>query len=533
MRLVPAMLAWFFSIVCAVSLVAGAASAETVFKRGNDSDPETLDPQKTSTVAEANILRDLFDNLMIHDGEGRVIHGSAESHTVSADGRVYTLKLRANARWSNGEPLKASDFVFTYRRIMDPATGAKYANVLYPILNAERINKGELKTPDALGVKALDEHTVEITLERPTPYFLELLTHQTSAPLNEKSVTALGKDMAQAGKLVSNGAYVLAENVPNDHITLVKNPYFYAADSVKIDKVIYIPLPDLSAAVKRYKAGEVDFLSDLPADQLPTLKREFGDQVKITPYLGTYYLAFNTRKKPFDDPRVRLALSMVIDREFINDEIWQGAMVPAYGFVPPGVGNYGEPAVAEFKEFPQIEREDKAKALLAAAGYGPGKTPLKVEIRYNTTDNNRSTVVAIADEWKVLGVATSLINTDAKTHFAYLRDGGDFDAARAGWIADYSDPQNFLFLLQSDNLGLNYSRYQNPEFDAIMKAADAEPDLKKRAEIMLKADRIIARDQPVAPLLFYASRNLVSPRLKGFTPNLRGANATRFLSLAP
>ncbi|HZX64384.1 MAG TPA: peptide ABC transporter substrate-binding protein, partial [Myxococcales bacterium] len=257
-----------------------------------------------------------------------------------------------------------------------------------------------------------------------------------------------------------------------------------------------------------------------------------GAEVKISPALGTWYLAVNTSKKPFDDVRVRQALSMTIDREFVADEIWQGAMLPAYAFVPPGIGNYGEPAFADYKDMSPIDREEKAKALLNEAGFGPGK-PLKVEIRYNTSDNNKNTVVAIANQWKAIGVETSFINTDAKTHFAYLRDGGDFDLARAGWIADYSDPQNFLFLVQSDNPGFNYARYKNPDYDALMKKSDAEKDLSARAKVLLEAEKIFMRDLPYIPILFYSNKNLVSAKLEGWIPNLRGANATRFLSLKP
>ena len=266
--------------------------------------------------------------------------------------------------------------------------------------------------------------------------------------------------------MVSNGAYVLKEWVPNSHIRLQKNPQFHAAASVKIDVVRYEPTKDLSAAARRFMAGELQSTSDIPADQTKFLKEKLGDQVKISPYLGTWYLAVNTSKKPFDDVRVRQALSIAIDREFIAEEIWQGTMLPAYSFVPPGTGNYDKPATADYKDLSPIDREDKAKALLKEAGFGPGK-PLKVELRYNTTDNNKNTAVAIANQWKAIGVETSFINTDAKTHFAYLRDGGDFDVARAGWIADYSDPQNFLFLVQSDNPGFNYAKYKNPDYDAL------------------------------------------------------------------
>jgi oligopeptide transport system substrate-binding protein len=332
---------------------------------------------------------------------------------------------------------------------------------------------------------------------------------------------------------VSNGAYTFKEWVPNGHIRMEKNPHFHDAANVAIQTVMVYPTPDLAAMARRFQAGELHMTTDIPADQVKQLKAQLGNQIQINPYLGTYYLAFNTSKKPFDDARVRQALSMSIDREFIAEDIWGGTMIPAYSFVPPGIGNYGKPAEADWKDKSPVDREDMAKKLLADAGFGPGKTPLTVQIRYNTTDNNRRTVVAIANQWKQIGVETTFINTDTRTHFAFLRERGDFDVARAGWIGDYSDPQNFLFLLQADNKGFNYARYENPEFDALMRKAENETDLGKRADILLSAEKIVTRDQPYVPILFYSSRNMVSPKLAGFQQNLRGALPTRFMSLKP
>ena len=360
-----------FSAAC---LLSSAAFAQVTFHRGQDGDPETLDVQKGQTTVEAHLMRDLYDGLMIHNAKGEVVYGVAQSHTLSADGTVFTFKLRPNAKWSNGDDFKASDYVFAFRRIMNPETGAKYANILYPIKNAEKINKkeGGAKLED-LGVRAIDDKTLEITLERPTPYFLELLTHQTGYPVHAASVMKHGSDYVKPENWVSNGAYVLKEWVPNSHIQAEKNPHFHDAANVQIERIRYYPTPDFAAASRRFMAGELQFTTDIPADQTAFLKEKLGDQVKIAPYLGTYYLSFNTSKKPYDDVRVRQALSMAIDREFIAEQIWGGTMVPAYSFVPPGIGNYGKPATVSWAEKSPIDREDDAKKLLAAAGYGPGQ----------------------------------------------------------------------------------------------------------------------------------------------------------------
>jgi oligopeptide transport system substrate-binding protein len=509
-----------------------AVFAEVVYHRGNSADPETLDLHKTSTVYESNILRDLYEGLVIHDAKGKIVPGAADSWTVSADGKIYTFKMKPGAKWSNGDAVKSSDFVYSFRRILNPETGAKYAKILYGLANAEKINKGDEKDVTKLGAAAPDDGTLVLTLENSAPYFLELLTHQTGLPVHPGSVDKFGKDFTRPENWVSNGAYVLKEWTPGSHIKVTKNQAFHDAANVKIDTVMFYPTKDTAAAVRRFEAGELHSNDDIPADQIKALKTKFGDQVKLAPYLGTWYLAVNTTKAPFNDVRVRQALSMTIDREFIADQIFGNTMLPGYSFVPPGIGNYAEPAFAAYKTQSPIEREDAAKALLKDAGFGPAK-PLKVELRYNMTDNNKAAAVAIADQWKQIGIETGFINTDAKTHFAHLRDGGDFDVARAGWIGDYSDPQNFLFLVESDNTGLNYAKYKNPEYDALMKKAGAETDLAKRAETMLAAEKIFMRDVPFIPVMYYGSKNLVSSKLEGWHTNLRDAHASRFLSIKP
>jgi len=506
----------------------GVAQAEVVYNRANAGEPETLDTHKTSTVQESHILRDLLEGLVTYNAKGEAVPGQASKWEISDDGKVYRFTLRDGIKWSNGDPVKASDFVYSYRRIMDPATGSKYANILYSIKGAEAANKGKGKIED-IGVKAIDDKTIEITLEQPTPYFIELLTHQTSLPVNPASVEKFGKDFVKPGNMVSNGAYKLAEFVPNSHIKMVKNDQYYDAKNVQIDTVMYYPTPDFAAMVRRYEAGALDTTDDLPGDQMKSIKERFKDQVRLGPYLGTYFLVVNSSKAPFNDVKVRQALAMGIDREFIAEQIWGNTMQPGYSFMPTGVGNYSTPVMMESKDLSPIDREDKAKALLKEAGFGPGK-PLKVEIRYNTTDNNRNTVVAVAEQWKQIGVDTSFINTDGKTHFAYLRDGGDFDVARYGWIADYSDPENFLFLLRSDNKGFNYGKYNNPEFDGLLNQAAKELDLGKRAEIMKKADTIAMRDMPWIPVMYYGKSHLISPKIKAFVQNTRGVYPSRFLS---
>ncbi len=510
-------------------LMAPSALAEVVYHRGNTGEPETLDQHKTSTTYEGHILRDLYEGLVVYDAAANVVPGVAESWTVSDDGTVYTFNLRSDAKWSNGDPVTAEDFVYSFQRIMTPETGAKYANILYPIRGAEAANTGDAGV-DAMGVRAVDATTLEITLESPTPYFIELLTHQTGLPVHKGSIDEHGAEFVRPGNLVSNGAYALAESVPNSHIKMVKNANFHDAANVQIDTVFFYPNEDRGAALRRFQAGELHSNNDAPTEQIATIKEQLGDQFRVAPFLGTYYYAVKADKEKLADVRVRQALSMAIDRQFLAEEIWADTMVAGYSFVPPGIGNYGEPAYADYKDMSMIDREDKAIALLAEAGYSPDN-PLTIEIRYNTSENHKNTALAIADMWKPLGVTVELLNTDVSTHYAHLRDKGDFDVARAGWIGDYSDPQNFLFMVESDNDGFNYANYNNPDYDALMDAAAAETDLQKRAEILFQAETIFMRDLPFIPILYYGSMSMVSDKLIGWEDNIQNVHATRWMRI--
>jgi oligopeptide transport system substrate-binding protein len=503
------------------------AFAEVVFNRGNSADPESLDPHKTSTVYEAHILRDLFLGLTTEDAKSEVIPGAAESWTVSDDKKVYTFKLRAGATWSDGSPVTAQDFVFAWQRVVDPATAAEYAYMLAPVVNAEDVTAGK-KKPDELGVKAVDDSTFEVTLNAPTPYFLEMLTHQATYPVNKANIEKFGADFVKPGNLVSNGAYTLAEFVPNDHIKAVKNPKFYDAANVKIDVVNYIPTEDRSTAMKRFEAGELDSNDDIPTEQLADLKTKFGDQVRLGPYLGTYYYAFKTDKAPWDNIKLRQAISEAIDRDYLAEKVWQNTMIPSYSFVPPGISGY-ETRTLEYAEKSQIDREDAAKKVLTELGYSPEK-PLKMEIRSNTSENHKNTAIAIQEQLKPLGIEVTYLNTDTKTHYGHLEQHGDMDVARAGWIADYKDPENFLALCKTGT-GNNYSVYSNKEYDDLMAKAAASADPAERMKALSDAEAVgVARDLCVMPLLYYGFHTVVSNKLKGWEDNVMDRHPTRFLS---
>lgn len=507
---------------------AAPALAETVLHKGNGGEPQTLDPAHTSINVEEFILKDLFEGLTIYDAGGKIIPGAAESWTVSPDGTVYTFKIRAGAAWSNGDPVTADDFVYSFRRVEDPKEAAGYANILFPIKNAEAINGGKAPV-DTLGAKAVDAKTLELTLERPTPYLIQLLAHQTALPVNKASIDKFKADFIKPGNMVSNGAYMLAENVANDHITMVKNPHHWDAANVKIDRIVSYPTEDQAATQRRFLASELDLAYNFQADQTAFLKEKLGDQVHITPATATYYYVFDGRKPPFDDVRVRQAFSMAIDRDFLADKIYAGAQLPTYSFVPDGIAGY-TPAKLDFADMSQLDREDKAKALLKEAGYGEGGKPLKVEIRYNTNENHKKVATAVADMWKGLGADVTILNADVKTHYAYLQEGGSFDVARAGWVADYADPENFLTLAISSNKTFNYGHYSNPDYDALVAKSYLERDPAARMKILHDAEVMLLRDQSLTPMMNNADLWLVSSKVKGWQDNAANQHLTRFLS---
>ena len=509
--------------------LAGGALAQDVLRVGNMGEPATLDPHHVAGVWENRIIGDLFLGLTTEGPDGSVVPGAAESWTLSDDGTVYTFKLRDHT-WSDGTPVTADDFVFALRRILHPETAAKYASLLYPIKNAEELNSAKMEGMENLGVRAIDDKTLEITLKAPTPYFIEQLTHYTAFPVPKHLVEKYGDDWIKKENIASNGAYVLEEWVPNTHVRLAKNKDFYDATNVAIEKVEFYPTEDRGAVQKRFRAGEIDIAKDFASEQFDFLKKELPDETQVAPYLGIYYYPINSNKPPFNDVRVRQALSMAIDREAITDKVLKTGEVPAYSFVPPGTGNYGDPAYVSWIDTPYAERVEKAKALLAEAGYGPDK-PLKFTLSYNTSENHKRIAIAVTSMWKQnLGVQAELFNQEVTPHYDNLEQN-NFDVARAGWIADYNDAQNFLYLLETRTGRQNYGRWSNAEFDKLMEQAATTTDMDKRAALLRQAEAIAMEEQPVIPIYYYVSKNLVSTHVVGWEANVKDIQRTRYLSL--
>ncbi len=518
--------------LAAVLAIASAvtAGAEVVFHRGNDGEPESVDPHKVSGTWENRVVGDMFEGLVTENAKAEPIPGQAESWTISDDGLVYTFTLREDARWSNSEPVTAHDFEFAFKRILAPATAAKYATLLYPIKGAEAYNSGAAESADVVGARALDDRTLEVILENPTPYFITQLKHYTAYPVPRDLVEEHGDQWTKAENIASNGPYRMVEWVPNSTITLVKNDQYHDADNVAIDRVVFHQIEDRSEGLKRFRAGEILMYPEFPVRQYGWLQENMPDKVRTSPYLGIYYYTVNTLREPFDNPAVRRALSLVIDRAIITDKIMGTGEVPAYSFVPLGALNY-EPAYADFKDTPMADRIAEAQALMAEAGYGPDN-PLRFTLSYNTSENHRQVAIAISAMWKqALGVEAELYNSEVAVHYNDLQNE-NYDVGRAGWIGDYNDAQNFLFKGESRTAKLNYPRYSNAEFDALMRQAGETIDLEARAELMHQAEAIMMADMPYIPIYYYISRNLVSPQLQGFEDNIEDIHRTRWMSIA-
>jgi oligopeptide transport system substrate-binding protein len=498
---------------------------------GNTVDPESIDPATSSLVSEDHILGDLFTGLTQYDPASNPIPGIATSWETSPDGLTWTFHLR-HSKWSDGTDLTADDFVYTVRRAVDPKTASEYANLLYVLKNAEAVNNG--KAPlTALGVEAPDPYTVRFHLEHPAPYFLYITTHQVIYPVPRHVVEKWGGRWTEPAHWVSNGPYKMTYFKLGDRLQAVKNPYFYDAPSVCIDRINYYPTIDSVSAERRVKRGELDFNDDIQSNRIAFLRRpnQMPAYVRTNTWLGTTYLAFNGKRVPaLKDVRVRQALAMAIDRDFITQKLMRGGQADAWTMVPPGTADYPGGAAPHWASWPLAKRQAEARRLLAAAGYGPDH-PLKFAITMRNTSDPMLIYPAIQADFKEVGVDARLEPEESQIAYADYR-ARNFEVADAAWIADYNDPMTFLTLMRSTTGQQNYSDYANPAYDALLDKADQEKDISRRGEYLRQAEHIAMEDATVAPIYHYVSKNLVSPRLTGWVPNLADWHRSRYLCVA-
>ncbi len=492
--------------------------------RGNGGEPASLDPHFINLTVELNIVGDLMVGLVTEDAAGRPIPGAAASWRTSPDGLTWTFHMRRHL-WLDGVPVTSHDFVYAWRRILDPKTAAKYAQNLWVFKNAYAISGGKLP-PSALGAEAPNDDTLILHLEHPAPYLPEVLMHFTTFPVPRHAVFKYGSAWSTADHYVSNGPYMLKEWYPNDHVTLVKSPRFYDAAHVRVDTVNYFPTTDSEAALRRLRAEEIDTQNPLPAYEIDWLRAHMPKALQISPYLGVWYIVMNEARPPFRDKRVRQAVDLAIRREMITDKIYRLGEPAAYSMIPPGVANFPGTAVLDFKSMPYPDRLAKAQALMREAGYGPANHAHAVYATTSDPDNKRS-AAAMQDMLKQIYIDVQIAQTDLQIHFANLQQHA-FDIAGADWIADFDDASNFLDLLRSTN-GLNYGLYDNPAYDALLDKAQLEPDAKIRGDMLNRAEQMALDDAAWVPVRFLVTRDLVQPYVKGWIANIRNVNHTRWL----
>ncbi|MCQ1058233.1 ABC transporter substrate-binding protein [Photobacterium sp. ZSDE20] len=491
-----------------------AAKQELV--RGNGTEVASLDPHKTEGVPESHVIRDLLEGLVNQDENGNTVPGVAESWETT-DNRTFTFHLRKDAKWSNGDPVTAHDFVYSFKRAVDPATASPYSWYLEmtTMKNADEIIAGKADK-NTLGVSATDDNTLVIELEQAVPYFVKMMGHTTVKPVNRKVVEKFGDNWTKPENFVGNGAYTLDNWVVNERIVLTRNENYWDNDKTVINKVTFLPIENQVAEMNRFLAGEIDITNELPNEHFRRLEKQHADSVSISGNLCSYYYGFNNQKAPFDDVRVRKALSYAIDRDIVTKALLGQGQKSGYFLTPEITANFN-PVTPEYGQMTQKERNAKAKELLEEAGFGPGN-PLNFNLLYNTSENHKKIAVAIASMWKKnLDVTANLENQEWKTYLDTRRQG-DFDVTRAGWCGDYNEASSFLSLMQSNNSS-NDPRYNSKAYDAIMaKALDSTSDAE-REQLYIQAEQLLAEDMPIAPIYQYVKARLVNPQVGGYPAN--------------
>ncbi len=499
-------------------------NAKSSITIGNGGDPGTLDPALAEDTHAFNVLTDLYEGLLAEDAAGALIPGVASDWQHSEDGLIYTFSLNNGATWSDGTPVLADDFVRGLRRVATPETQSTYSFLLNPIKNFEAIKAGELPVTE-LGVYARSAHELEIELARPAGHFLSILAQPISYPVYGTSPTAA--QFTDTENFISNGAYLLEEWKINHSIKLRKNENFREADKVQIEEITYIPLSDLVAELNRYRTGELQITQSVPTSHFQSLKDSLGDELRVAPSLGLYYLAFDLTEAPFNSKPLRQALTMAIDRRQLVEFIGRGEQA-AFGLVPPGVAGH-ESARFRWAELEPARRIDRARQLYNQAGYSKER-PLKLKLSYNSGDIHERIVLAVSGMWQQsLGIDVELEKKEWKFFLATRDNRPAWDIMRFNWIGDYNDPMTFMEIFKSDS-PQNLPRYRSSSYDKLVSAAAVELDLKKRSELTREAEALLLNDYPIAPLYFYVSKHLVKPNVRGFEDNILNKHPSRFLS---
>lgn len=500
---------------------------------GNGTEPASLDPHIATGVPEHHIMSSVMEGLVLKDRKSLEPRpGVAESWTISDDGRIYTFKLRDDARWSNGDPHIANDYVWSWWRALQPALGNQYAYMLFPIKNAKRYYDRETEDFGDVGVKALDERILQVTLSNPTPYFLQLLDHYSLFPVHQATIEKFGNAdqrgtrWSYEGNLVSNGPFKLDEWKINRHITVTRNLHYWDNDNVALNGIVFKPVENTVTEERMFRAGQLHVTSNVPADKISTYRKSNSTELKIAPYLGTYFYRLNIKTPQLQDRRVRRALGMAIDREKLVENITKGGQIPAYTMTPPGTMGYYPTSTLAFDP-------EGAKNLLSEAGYPNGEGFPAIEILYNTNEGHRKIAVALQEMWKdYLNIDIKLLNQEWKVYLA-TESAGDYQISRGGWIGDYVDPNNFLDMFLCGG-GNNRTGWCNEEYDRlILEVAPSQSSHEERLAVFQQAETMLLDDMPIIPVYTYTSVKLVDSSVENLDGNIMNQAMYKDIYLSP
>ncbi len=491
----------------------------------NGAEPESLDPHKVTGVPEHRIFLGILEGLTSPDPETlKPLPGVAKSWEVSADGLTYTFHINENAKWSNGDPVTAHDFEWSWKRSLSPEIASQYAYMLYPVKGAEAYNTAKAADRparrDELGVKAIDDATLVVTLENPTAYFLSLLFHYTSFPVHRKTVETHGDAWTRAENFVGNGAYKLSEWNRRENIVLTPNEHYWDAKTCKLQRIVIYPIDNHETAYQKFLNGELDWISDIPATKIDEIKRhpDFG----VSAYLGSYFYRINTTKPPLDDFNVRLALNLAVNRKELCENVTKAGEIPAEGYVPPGIPGYDGVSVLSYDPV-------RAKKLLADAGYPDGKGFPEITLLYNTHESHKKVAEVVQQMWReTLGIKVALENTEWKVYLDRT-DEKDYWIVRAGWIGDYLDPMTFLDMWVKDG-GNNNTGWSHPRYDELVGLAMAETDSAKRTKLLLELETLLCeKGLPIVPVYYYVNKWMISPEIQGVHPNILDTHPWKYV----
>ncbi|MDP6653854.1 MAG: peptide ABC transporter substrate-binding protein [Gammaproteobacteria bacterium] len=499
---------------------ADAGTRDGVLHFGNGTEVQGLDPHIVTGIPEHHVVSALFEGLTSKNPYTLESEpAAAKSWEISEDGLIYTFHLREDAQWTNGDPLTAEDFRWSFERALTPALGNQNNYMLFPIANAEAFANGEITDFKQVGAKVIDQTTFEVTLRAPTPYFLQLLDHYIAFPVHRANVETFGSytdrvsQWAREGNIVNNGAFELTEWQVNSHIRVEKRVSYWDAENIKLNAIVYYPTENLVTEERMFRDGQLHRTNDIPLDKVPVYLADDPEHIVIAPYLGTYFYMINTTREPLDDVRVRQALALSIDRKLLNETVLEGIMDPSYALVPPGTLGYQPPQTLSYDP-------DRARDLLAEAGFPDGEGFPAFELLYNTQENHRKIAIAIQQMWQAdLGISVSLLNQEWRVYLN-SQENQNYDVSRRGWIGDYVDPNTFLDMYITDG-GNNKTGFSNPRYDQlVLGEAPTKLNQDERFALYYEAESILMQEVPIIPIYTYQTKNLKDPSLKGAPSNI-------------